>query len=170
MDHPLPTPIKSRRYSPTATLCGPPSAAPLHRRREARVASLAPPSRTLPFFLFPRPPRGISHPTDRPAGQPSVRPLPARDYRPSTRNQLTGHPRPRSRLFLTLSLSVCLDLSCRLFLRGAPNTAASLARLRSLFLPLFIFSFFFFYYYFSLGKSRACVSATRCSLLVHVRD
>lgn len=43
---------------------------------------------SLLFALFSWPPRGISHPTDRPA----VRPLPARDYCPSTRNQLTDHP------------------------------------------------------------------------------
>lgn len=75
------------------------------------------------FTLFPRPPRGISHPTDRPA----IRPLPARDYCPSTRNQLTGHPLQRSRLFLSSSsasslslfLAVCPDPSRRLFLRGS---------------------------------------------------
>lgn len=87
MDHPLPTPIKSRRYSPTATL-SPPSLFSLccAVAPSPRIVFLSP-RRFLPSFCFVfvaatwhKPPRRTG------------RPLPARDYCPSTRNQLTGYP------------------------------------------------------------------------------
>lgn len=123
-----------------------------------------------PSFCFvPRPPRGINHPADR----PTVRLLPARDYCPSTRNQLTGHPVRASvsfcrslSLFLSFPLSICrsdcLFFFRRLFLRDPPQTPRRrltrfLARLRS----LFLFFFFLLFLCLSLSReiARTCVSA-----------